>query len=116
MLTSNNVQSLAQKSLYSFFTCSIASFLSETLGAKPSTTVAASSSVIPWKTSIGTYEKYTNSQLHSEVATEREETALDAHPKLSKANRRIITLTIMLGYFSARSSMLVPPLLQPIII
>jgi hypothetical protein len=54
MLTSNNVQSHSQKSLYNFFTCSIELFLSATFGAKPSTTFAASSSVIPLNTSIGT--------------------------------------------------------------
>jgi hypothetical protein len=56
VLTSNNVQSLSQKSLYNFFTCSIESFLSATFGARPSTTFTASSSVIPLNTSMGTYQ------------------------------------------------------------
>ena len=57
VLTSNIVQSVLRKSSYSFFTCSIESFLSAAFGARPSTTLAASSSVIPANTSIGTYTK-----------------------------------------------------------
>jgi len=52
--TSSNVQSHLQKSSYSFLICSIEDCLSAAFRARPSTTLAASSSVIPLNTSIGT--------------------------------------------------------------
>jgi len=101
--TSSIVQSQSQKRLYSFFTCSIAFFCSAALRARPSTTLAASSSVIPLKTSIGTYSR------------ERKPLTHDRRTRISKKRKDVKTLMIMSGYFSARSSMLVPPLLQAII-
>lgn len=53
--------------------------------------------------------------LHIDMSKE-EETALILEIKHHKFNQRMITFTIMSGNFSARSSMLVPPFLQAIII
>lgn len=106
MLTSRRVQSVSQKSLYNFFTCSIEALLSATLGANPSTTLAASSSVIPLKTSIGTWADNQTTIYARKYNVARK--LLMVYVKYDR------TFIIMSGNFSARSSMLVPPFRQAI--